>query len=184
MAITRYAVGGSDVRRAPVVLVHGGNEAGWVWERYARFLAEDGWDVVVFDWLHHGRSERLPAAEFLSRSILDVARHELPAVIETLGPNRPALPRDERPDAQGFVSRFQLCAPPPLRFAGHSVPPPRSVSGKFETNSGARTAPTLRLGEQSRQPSLSITRQTGTDSLDVASTRRGPSWDVDTPTLE
>ncbi|VVJ22731.1 Uncharacterised protein [Amycolatopsis camponoti] len=90
VAITRYAVGGSDVRRAPVVLVHGGNEAGWVWERYARFLAEDGWDVVVFDWLHHGRSERLPAAEFLSRSILDVARHELPAGIETLGPNRPA----------------------------------------------------------------------------------------------
>jgi pimeloyl-ACP methyl ester carboxylesterase len=85
VATTRYSAGRAGCRRPPIVMVHGGNHAGWVWDHYARYLAEDGWDCWVFDWLQHGRSAKLPPERFVTRGILDVATRELPAVLSGTG---------------------------------------------------------------------------------------------------
>jgi pimeloyl-ACP methyl ester carboxylesterase len=72
-------------REAPVVLVHGGGHAKWVFEQYARVFSEGGYEVHALDWLNHGESCRLPEDQFLRRGIDDVAREELRYVVERLG---------------------------------------------------------------------------------------------------
>jgi pimeloyl-ACP methyl ester carboxylesterase len=78
---TAYLVDGVAVHRyrpatpnglPPVVLVHGGAHASWVWERYGPFLASRGWDCHALDWAHHGDSAPLPAPEFVGRGITAV----------------------------------------------------------------------------------------------------------------
>jgi pimeloyl-ACP methyl ester carboxylesterase len=76
---TTYTVDGIAVRRhgtttgrPPVVLVHGGAHAGWVWDRFAGYLAGRGWDCHALDWRNHGGSARLPPADFVHRGIADV----------------------------------------------------------------------------------------------------------------
>jgi pimeloyl-ACP methyl ester carboxylesterase len=90
--ITTYAVDGIAVRRhlpsvtdrPPVLLVHGGAHAAWVWDPVAAFLARRGWDCHALDWRNHGESARLPAADFLRRGIADV-RADIAAVAGPLG---------------------------------------------------------------------------------------------------
>lgn len=69
----------------PVVLLHGGNGAHWVWDRHAAFLAGRGHDVHVPDWYGHGDSVGLDPAEYLNRGIGDVAGAELALVVDSLG---------------------------------------------------------------------------------------------------
>lgn len=71
--------------RPPIVLVHGGNHAGWVFDQYAGFLAEYGFDAHVLDWYHHGNSAALDPELFIKRGIADVAHGELAAVVDSLG---------------------------------------------------------------------------------------------------
>jgi pimeloyl-ACP methyl ester carboxylesterase len=55
-----------------IIMVHGGAHAGWVWERYAPYLAGHGWDCHALDWYNHGLSSSLPVQQFITRSIRDV----------------------------------------------------------------------------------------------------------------
>ncbi len=90
--LTTYSVDGVAVRRhrppttdrPPLVLVHGGAHASWVWDRVAGFLADRGWDCHALDWRHHGDSTRLPEQDFVCRGIADV-RAEIAAVAAPLG---------------------------------------------------------------------------------------------------
>jgi pimeloyl-ACP methyl ester carboxylesterase len=89
---TTYTVDGVAVRRhrppstdrPPVVLVHGGAHAGWVWDRVAGHLAGHGWDCHALDWRHHGSSARLPEADFVGRGIAAV-QDEIASVASGLG---------------------------------------------------------------------------------------------------
>jgi pimeloyl-ACP methyl ester carboxylesterase len=71
--------------REPIVMVHGGSEAGWVWDKMASELSSRGWEVHVLDWYNHGTSRKLPESQFIQRSIQDVAREEITFVVEKLG---------------------------------------------------------------------------------------------------
>jgi pimeloyl-ACP methyl ester carboxylesterase len=91
-AATTYFVDGIAVHRyrpatpngkPPIVLVHGGAHAAWVWERYGPFLAGKGWDCHAFDWYNHGQSTSLPKSDFIRRSITDLHR-EILSVTRTL----------------------------------------------------------------------------------------------------
>lgn len=90
--ITTYTVDGIAVRRhqppttdrPPVILVHGGAHASWVWDRFAGFLAGLGWDCHALDWRNHGDSTRLPEPDFVRRGIANV-RDEIAAVATPLG---------------------------------------------------------------------------------------------------
>ncbi|MGH3492843.1 MAG: alpha/beta hydrolase [Sciscionella sp.] len=57
-----------------MLLVHGGTQGSWAWERIAPHLAEDGWYTVCLNWFGHHGSAQLPGPERLSRSILDVTQ--------------------------------------------------------------------------------------------------------------
>jgi pimeloyl-ACP methyl ester carboxylesterase len=83
-AVSKYVPAKSN-REAPVVLVHGGGHAKWVFDQYARVLSEGGYEVHALDWLNHGESRGLPEDQFLRRGIDDVAREELRYVVERLG---------------------------------------------------------------------------------------------------
>lgn len=40
----------------PIVLVHGAWAGSWMWEKYATFLAQKGWEVYALDLRGHGKS--------------------------------------------------------------------------------------------------------------------------------
>lgn len=84
IAVTHYEARSSS-DRPPIVLVHGGKHAGWCWYRWAEYFSDEGWDCWVFDWLNHGESAQLPERIAVTRSIQDVARTEIPAIIDQLG---------------------------------------------------------------------------------------------------
>lgn len=95
----RYEVHGVAVKRyiparpdgmPPVVMVHGGGFASWVFERHARALRRAGYTVHALDWFNHGESDALDEASFLRRGIEDVARREIRYVVGRL-PRRPVL---------------------------------------------------------------------------------------------
>jgi pimeloyl-ACP methyl ester carboxylesterase len=71
--------------KAPIIMAYGGNHGVWVWELWAKFFRDAGYEVHVFDWFNHGNSDKLPDEEFLKRSILDVAHQEIKYVAEHLG---------------------------------------------------------------------------------------------------
>lgn len=71
VAVRRY-VQSHPNSRAHVILLHGGGHAGWVWDRYATYLASEGWTCHALDWYHHGQSMALPPEVFVARSIKDV----------------------------------------------------------------------------------------------------------------
>jgi proline iminopeptidase len=74
--VHRPAVGGAH-DRAPVVFVHGGPSVADMWGDVAFFgqLAQDGFDVYVYDSLGTGRSSRLadPRGYTLERDVADLA---------------------------------------------------------------------------------------------------------------
>lgn len=61
----------------PIVMVHGGEHAAWVWERWGPYFAGLGWDCHALDWYGHGDSDTHP--DFTKRSITDV-QHEILSV--------------------------------------------------------------------------------------------------------
>jgi len=81
VAVTKY-MPATQKQKTPVVMVHGGNHAGWCWETWAQFFAEAGYEVHVPDWYNHGASDALLDEEFLHRSIADVAKKEIPYITE------------------------------------------------------------------------------------------------------
>lgn len=72
--------GSSTSNKAPVIVVHGGASDASMWSKMAPKLAEDGRTVFAFSWFNHGLSKKLPDDVFARRSILDIARVELPSV--------------------------------------------------------------------------------------------------------
>ncbi len=58
--------------RPPIVCIHGGMHGSWCWHDFMGRFAQAGWRAYAFDWYHHHRSRRLPAAQFVRRSIADV----------------------------------------------------------------------------------------------------------------
>jgi pimeloyl-ACP methyl ester carboxylesterase len=70
--------------REPIVMVHGGAEAGWVWDKMATELSSRGWEVHVLDWYNHGTSRKIPEKKFIQRSITAVAREEITFVVDRL----------------------------------------------------------------------------------------------------
>lgn len=78
--VARYDGAATDAVLPPVVLVHGGGGDWRTWAWMAQRISESGRVVYAFSWLHHGNSARLPDEVFTRRSILDVARVEIPAV--------------------------------------------------------------------------------------------------------
>jgi pimeloyl-ACP methyl ester carboxylesterase len=58
-------------------MVHGGLHAGWTWEHYGQFFADNGWDCHALDWHNHGRSTALPQADFIKRTHTDLHREIL-----------------------------------------------------------------------------------------------------------
>jgi pimeloyl-ACP methyl ester carboxylesterase len=68
----RYYQGDPPNSRPAIIMVHGGVHAGWAWDRYATYLASQGWNCHALDWFHHGTSATLPTETFIARSIRDV----------------------------------------------------------------------------------------------------------------
>jgi pimeloyl-ACP methyl ester carboxylesterase len=63
---------GTPSTRPPLLLVHGGCQGSWAWQKIGPRLASDGWFVLCLNWFGHHGSAPLPPAEALARSILDV----------------------------------------------------------------------------------------------------------------
>ena len=85
VAVTKYLPITPIAGRPPVVLVHGGAHGRWSMDYHARTFAEHGFYAYALDWLNHGDSIDLPQAQFISRSIVDVAHREIRDVVNYLG---------------------------------------------------------------------------------------------------
>ena len=83
VAVDKYAQGGAT-GKPPIVVVHGGEHGSWVWEKWANFFCQAGYQVHALNWYNHGNSDRLPEAEFIKRSITDIADKELSIVVKNL----------------------------------------------------------------------------------------------------
>ncbi|WP_211192409.1 alpha/beta hydrolase [Actinoplanes sp. TBRC 11911] len=70
---------------APLVFVHGGGEAAWVWDEFLAHFAGHGRDCYAFDWFGHGGSRTLTDAELIQRSLFDITE-ELGIVVSRVGP--------------------------------------------------------------------------------------------------
>lgn len=69
----------------PLLFVHGGVHASWVWSDMQGWFAGRGWSSTALDWFGHGDSAPLPPADLLRRGIVDVT--------EEIGIARAALGR-------------------------------------------------------------------------------------------
>lgn len=76
IALTEVRARDGNVRRHPIVMVHGGCHGSWQWANLQAWFAEHGWNSTAIDWLSHGRSERLPREQWLRREIPAVS-HEI-----------------------------------------------------------------------------------------------------------
>jgi pimeloyl-ACP methyl ester carboxylesterase len=83
VAVDRYAQGGVT-GKPPIVMVHGGDHGSWAWDKWANFFCQAGYQVHALNWYNHGNSDRLPEAEFIKRSITDIADKELSIVVRNL----------------------------------------------------------------------------------------------------
>ena len=72
-------------KKSPIIMIHGGEHGKWAWENWASYFSRAGYDVYAFDWYNHGDSVNLPQQEFIKRSLVDVAHHELKTVIQHVG---------------------------------------------------------------------------------------------------
>jgi pimeloyl-ACP methyl ester carboxylesterase len=81
--VTNYVVDGVSVQhhqpttpngKPSIVMVHGGMHGAWVFERYAPYFADLGWDVHVLNWYNHGGSTAQAQNLFIKRSITDLNR--------------------------------------------------------------------------------------------------------------
>ena len=89
----RYKVNGVSVakytpteqtEKAPIIMVHGGNHAAWCWDPWAKYLAQQGYEVHALDWYNHGESDHLSEEEFIHRGMVEVAEQELTHVANNL----------------------------------------------------------------------------------------------------
>lgn len=85
VAVTKYFPITPVAGRPPVLLVHGGAHGRWSMDYHARTFAERGSYAYTLDWLNHGDSIDLPEAQFINRSIVDVAHREIRDVVNYLG---------------------------------------------------------------------------------------------------
>lgn len=76
IAVHRYQPTVSN-GKPPIIMIHGGAHAAWVWERWAPYFADQGWDCHVIDWYNHGQSTALPTSDFILRGITDLHREIL-----------------------------------------------------------------------------------------------------------
>lgn len=83
VSVTKY-IPEEQSNNPPIIMVHGGDHAGWGWKKWATFFCNSGYEVHVLDWFNHGDSDKLPQEEFLSRSLKDVAKKEITFVAEQL----------------------------------------------------------------------------------------------------
>ncbi|HEU5121360.1 MAG TPA: alpha/beta fold hydrolase [Candidatus Saccharimonadales bacterium] len=81
VSVTKYNPT-TKISETPIIMVHGGDHAGWCWEKWARFFCDTGYEVHAPDWYNHGDSDKLPEDEFIHRSIADVAKKEIAYVAE------------------------------------------------------------------------------------------------------
>jgi pimeloyl-ACP methyl ester carboxylesterase len=80
----RWGTGGD---RGPVLMLHGGGQTRHSWDRSARSLATDGWDVITLDARGHGESDWAPDGDYSVEGLVDdllLVRDELLRTSSTL----------------------------------------------------------------------------------------------------
>jgi pimeloyl-ACP methyl ester carboxylesterase len=68
----------------PIVFVHGGAHASWVWQQWLPYFADTGRHCYSFSWFGHNGSRELADAEFAARTLAD-ATEELGIVVSLIG---------------------------------------------------------------------------------------------------
>jgi pimeloyl-ACP methyl ester carboxylesterase len=71
VALTEYHAAPAT-HETPLLFVHGGVHASWVWSNLQGWFAERGWSSTALDWFGHGASAPLPLEDMLRRGIVDV----------------------------------------------------------------------------------------------------------------
>lgn len=64
----RWGAGGE---RGPVLMLHGGGQTRHSWDRSARSLAAEGWDVLTLDARGHGESDWAPDGDYSVEPLVD-----------------------------------------------------------------------------------------------------------------
>jgi pimeloyl-ACP methyl ester carboxylesterase len=80
----RWGAGGT---RGPVLMLHGGGQTRHSWDRSARSLAAEGWDVITLDARGHGESDWAPDGDYSVEGLVDdllLIRDELATWSSTL----------------------------------------------------------------------------------------------------
>jgi pimeloyl-ACP methyl ester carboxylesterase len=114
-------------QRPPVVLVHGGMHAAWVWADVQEWLSERGWDSVAVDLLSHGRSRTLPTEQWVTRSLIDsafeidvacasIADNPLPPVVMGWSMGGLATLAHVADTSQPLTAMVLLCPATPAQF--------------------------------------------------------------------